>query len=350
LKLAHRAQSFISLPITLLLLFPGAPLRSQQDSKIAVEVKVVNVLASVRDKQGQFVSTLTKDDFVLAEDGHPQTIQYFSKESDLALTVGLLVDTSMSVRRVLPEEREASYVFFDRVLREKDQAFIIDFNREVTLEQGLTSSHKRLDAALKLLEPAQLNRDRDSSSGGSGGGSGGGRRGRGGGGTLLYDAVYLASNELMMSQQGRKALILLTDGEDRGSQESLDAAIESAQRADNVVYSILFSDEEALGGRDRRGMGRPGGGGRFPGENRPNGKKVLERLSRETGGRLFEVSKKQTFEQIFSSIQQELRNQYSIGYTPTRTDAASSGYRKIQLTTNQKDLIVQARDGYYTSK
>jgi VWFA-related protein len=350
LRTANRTYSCIALAISLLLLSPGAPLRSQQEPKIAVEVKVVNVLATVRDKQGQFVSTLTKDDFLLAEDGHPQSIQYFSKESDLALTLGLLVDTSMSVRRVLPEERDASYVFLDRVLREKDQAFVIDFNRDVTLDEGFTSSHKKLDAALKLLESAELNRGDRGSGGGSGDG-GGGRRSRGGfggGGTLLYDAIYLASDELMRQVQGRKAIILLTDGEDRGSKESLETAIETAQRADTVVYSILFSDEEAFGGRDRRG--RSGGGSRFPGENHPNGKKVLERISRETGGRLFEVSKKQSFDQIFSSIQQELRNQYSIGYTPARTDAASSGYRKIQLTTKLKDLIVQARDGYYASK
>lgn len=349
MRTTNRAHSCIALVMSLLLFFSSAPLCSQQEPKIAVEVKVVNVLATVRDKHGDFVPTLTKDDFILAEDGHQQTIQYFSKEADVALTLGLLVDTSMSVRRVLPEERNASYVFLDRVLRERDQAFVIHFDREVELLEDLTSSHKKLEAALKLLESADLNRSDRGSSGNGGGG--GGRRGRNfsGGGTLLYDSVYLASNEEMREQQGRKALILLTDGEDRGSKESLDTAIESAQRADTVVYSILFNDEEAFGGGRRGGMGR-GGGGRFPGENRPNGKKVLERISKETGGRLFEVSKKQSFDQIFSSIEKELHNQYSIGYTPMRTDAASSGYRKIQLTTKQRDLIVQARDGYYATK
>jgi VWFA-related protein len=171
---------------------------------------------------------------------------------------------------------------------------------------------------------------------------------------MLYDAVFLASDELMQKLEGRKALVLLTDGVDTGSKESLEAAIESAQRANTVVYSILFKDDEAYGrsgGFGRPGIGFPGGGGRqrFP-EQRPDGKKILERISRETGGRLFQVSKKQPIEQIYSQITEELRNQYNLGYTPDRGVSNDSSYHKIQVATKQKDLIVQAREGYYGGK
>jgi VWFA-related protein len=174
---------------------------------------------------------------------------------------------------------------------------------------------------------------------------------------LLYDAVYLASNELMKKQQGRKALIVLSDGVDRGSKETLASAVEAAQRADTLVYSILFADEEGYGGGyggrgmgGMGGMGRRGGGrGRYPQQTRPDGKKILEQISKQTGGRLFEVSKKQPIEQIYNHIQEELRNQYNLGYTPDRAEVGA-GYHKIRLTTKQKDLIVQARDGYYAER
>lgn len=166
------------------------------------------------------------------------------------------------------------------------------------------------------------------------------------GGTLLYDAVFLASDELMKKQTGRKALIILSDGVDRGSKTSVESTIESAQRSDTVVYSILFSDSAAYGnGGGFGGMGR-GGSGRFPQEERPDGKKILARISKETGGRFFEVSKKEPIDQIYTQISEELRNQYSLGYTSDRKDAATA-YRKIHLATKQKDLAVQARDGYY---
>jgi len=335
----------------------------QPVTTMSVKVKVVNVLATVRDKHGNIVNSLTKDDFTLTEDGRPQSLKYFSRETDLPLTLGLLVDTSMSQRRVLSEERDASESFLAQVLREdKDKAFVIHFDREVELSQDLTSSHEQLRSALESLQTPQF--DRTSGGGGNGGpGSGSGRgSGRHGGGTLLYDAVYLASDEMMQKQPGRKAVIVLSDGVDMGSKESLEAAIESAQRANTIVYSILFEDNEAYGngggfgrtgisipGMGGPGMGRGGMGGgrggprRFP-EEHADGKKVLERISRETGGRLFQVSKKEPVNQIYSQIQEELRNQYSLGYTP---NPAEPGYHKIQVAASKKDLIVQARDGYY---
>jgi VWFA-related protein len=334
----------------------------QPVTTMSVKVKVVNVLTTVRDKHGKIVNGLTKDDFTLTEDGRPQTLKYFARETDLSLSLGMLVDTSMSQRRVLSEERDASQSFLAQVLREdRDQAFVIHFDREVELLQDLTSSQEQLRTALESLQTPQFTRTSGGGGGGPGSGPGGGGSGRHGGGTLLYDAVYLASDEMMQKQPGRKALIVLSDGVDMGSKESLEAAIESAQRANTIVYSILFKDDEAYGnsggfgrtgisipGMGGPGMGRGGmGGGRggrpFP-EEHADGKKVLERISRETGGRLFQVSKKEPVNQIYSQIQEELRNQYSLGYTP---NPAEPGYHRIQVAATKKDLIVQTRNGYY---
>ncbi len=230
----------------------------------------------------------------------------------------------------------------------KDVAFIIHFDHEVELLQDLTPSHEKLESALRNLETPSFTRDPGSQSPGR---SGPHRVGMRGGGTLLYDAVYLASDELMKKQSGRKAVIVLSDGVDQGSKEALEQAIESAQRADTIVYAILFKDDEPhsnFGGFGGGGMGRHGGGRRYPQEARPDGKKVLERISKETGGRMFEVSKKQTIERIYDQIQDELRSQYNLGYTPDK--AAGTGYRKIRLITKQKNLTVQARDGYYAER
>ena len=311
--------------------------------------------AAVRDKHGKIIPNLNQADFGLQEDARPQTIKYFARKSDLPLTLGLLVDTSLSQRRVLGQEKNASYSFFDHILREnKDKAFLIHFDREVELLQDLTASREKLRSALELLDTPEFTTTRGS---GGGGGVGGSGRGHGGGGTLLYDSIYLASNELMKKQQERKALIILTDGVDHGSKESLNTAISSAQRADTAVYSILFADEDAYGSGGRGGfgghggyggggMGR-GGPGRYPQQQRPDGKKVLERISKETGGQLFEVKKKVSIEQIYAQIEEELRNQYGLGYTPDRPNSDST-YHLIHVTVNQKDLTVQAREGYYS--
>src|ERR1700676_4964529 len=311
--------------------------------KISVDVKTVSVPVTVRDKHGKIISNLTKEDFAVEEDGRPQTVNYFARENDLPLRLGLLVDTSLSQRRVLEEERSASYSFLDHLLREnKDLAFVIHFDREVELLEDFTGSRPKLQAALQSLQTPQM--DANSRGGGQsggggqggqggggigGGGIGGGRRGgggggrgsgHGGGGTLLYDAVYLAGDDLMSKQQRRKALIILSDGVDHGSKEGMMTAIETAQRADTVVYSILFKDDEGFGNRGSISMGAFGtgrrGGGGGPQEARVDGKKILEQISKETGGRMFEVSKKETVEKIYAQIEEELRNQYSLGYTP----------------------------------
>jgi VWFA-related protein len=327
-------------------------LRGQQPPTFSSDVKVVNVFATVRDKQGSIVRHLTKDEFILEEDGRPQAIRYFSEQSDLPLTLGLLVDTSLSQRRLLDEERRASFRFLDQVLRpDKDMTFVIHFDRDCELLQDLTSSRKDLEAALEKLETPSR-----SQWGGSRRWPGSGQPpqgARGGPGTTLYDAVFLAADEIMKRQAGRKAVILLTDGIDTGSKVSLNSAIESSQRADTLAYSIRFYDEQAYGGgysptpRGPYGGRRRGGmPSRLPVQSHPDGKKILERLSRETGGGYFDVSKKQSIDQIFDRIQEELRNQYTLGYTSDKTGGAGE-YRRIHVATRQKALIVQARDGYY---
>jgi VWFA-related protein len=352
------------------------PVLAQQSTPpITVNVNAVNLLASVRDKHGAIVRNLAKDDFALEQDGKPQTITYFVKESDLPLTLGLLVDTSMSQRRVLDQELAASHTFLDQVLREdKDKAFVIHFDSEVVLDQDLTASRKKLQAAIDQIHAPEFSRGGGSNGGGSSGGgsggngggngggsSGGGRgsRGRGGAGTLLYDSVFLAADELMKKQQGRKAIIILTDGVDHGSKESLTEAIETAQRADMLVYCILFADKEGYGNgggfsgprMGGGGMSRHGGGGYPPRrtEDRPDGKKVLEQMTKASGGRFFEVTKKEPLDKIYDAIDEELRNQYSLGYTPDKMDA-TVGYHKLQLSVKKKDLIVQTRNGFYLDK
>ncbi len=336
----------------------------------STDVRVVNVFATVRDKQGKIVRGLSKDDFTLEEDDRPQTIRYFSQQTGLPLTLGLLVDTSMSERRMLGQERDASQTFLEQVLRpEKDKAFLIHFDREVELLQDLTSSRQQLEKALSSITQPQWggsSRGRGPDDQGTGnspdstanGGYGSGRRSGYGrhGGTALYDAVYLASHDLMQKQQGRKALILLTDGEDNGSKVSISEAIETSQRADTLAYSVRIADERPAfnqgfggpgmgrhGGMGGGGWGRPTG---IPNQNRPDGKKILEQISKETGGGYFEVSKKKTVEAIYAEIEEELRNQYSIGYTSDRS-TTDEQFRRIQLRTKQKGLIVQARSGYY---
>ncbi len=319
------------------------------DAKFSTNVKVVNVLASVRDKQGRIVSDLTKDDFDLQDEGRHQTIKYFSRETEMPLTLGLLVNTSGSQRRVLGEEKDASRRFIEKVVREdRDQSFLIHFDRDTELMQDLTNSRSKLERALDQVGQSD-DRPQSRNSGGGGYPGGGGQRGGGAGaGTTLYDAVYLASDELMKKRMGRKAVILLTDGVDHGSKESLPRAIESAQRSDTLVYSILFSGQEQqaqpFGGFGGRGFGRRRGGYPQQTYERSDGKKVLQQMSRETGGGFFEVSKNMSIDQIYDRIDEELRNQYSMGYSP---DSGGYGYRHIVVTVRRSNMVVQAREGYY---
>jgi VWFA-related protein len=329
------------------------PLRAQEktDAKYATGVNVVNVLASVHNGKNEIVKDLKQEDFTIEEDGRPQVIKYFARETDLPMTIGLMVDTSGSQRRVLGKEKTATSDFISQVLREdKDKAFLIKFDAEAEEMQELTSSKKKLQSALNDVEgasPRQLQRRNDPNS--TSGGSGGNQRA----GTILYDAILLASNEELKKVPGRKAMILLTDGDDHGSRTSLSECIEAAQRADTIVYSIYFTDQESnnsgpsFGGP---GMGRHGGGGggrqRQQQMSRGDGKKILQRISKETGGTFFEVTKKMSIDKIYQQIEEELRSQYNLGYTPDKGDA---GFRKIKVTAKGKGLVVQTRDGYYAT-
>lgn len=278
-----------------------------QDSSFSTNVDVVTLFATVRDANAQPAKNLTRDDFVLLEDGVPQTIRYFSRESDLPLTIGLLVDTSRSQVRVLEPERTASYIFLDQVLREgKDEAFVASFDMRVQTLQNLTSSRKELAAALNRLKIPPI------------------------GSTLLYTAIRKCSENQMHARTGRKAFILLSDGVDYHSRTSLETAIEYAQRADTIIYSILFAESGAIR------SGYEGGG-----------RKAMRRLALETGGAFFEATADNPIEKIYARIEETLRNQYSIGYTLERAPVKGQ-YHKIVVTTRQSGLIVQTRDGYYS--
>ena len=298
-----------------LLVLTGRHLSAQQDATFTTEVKVVSVLAAVRTKKGEIIRDLSKDDFVLSENNRPQEIRYFSRESDLPLTLGLMVDTSMSQRKVMESERAASFRFLEKVLRDtKDQMFIMQFDMAIILRQKLTSSFGKLNDALADVDtPDRKELSIPTSRG-----------------TVLYDAVIQASNDIMKRQTGRKAVILLTDGVDVGSDASLTDAVEAAQRSDTLVYSILFSDAGFYGN------GHEGAG-------------ALRKLSKETGGGYFEVSKKQGIDQIFGAIEEELRSQYNLGYVSDEPVRISE-FRSIQLATKQKGLLVQSRPRYWAQR
>jgi VWFA-related protein len=370
--------------LSALALLPGARLLSGQQTppaeqapKYSTDVKVVNIFATVRDKSGKIIKDLTQNDFSLDEEGNPQTIKFFERESSLPLYLGLMVDTSGSQARVLGDERTAGIKFFDQILREdRDLAFVIHFDYETELLQDFTASRQKLEQALDLLQvgraPQQQQQTQQGGNYPQGGGyPGGGYPGGGyppqgrrypqqggnrGGGTKMYDAILLSSDDLMSKQKGRKALILLTDGVDTGSKVTLYQSISAAQKADTLVYSVLFSDGDAYGGSNpgygrRRGMGMPmpmpGGGGR----DLPDGKKVLQQIALETGGRFYQVSHFHPIDKVFADIEDDLRSQYNIGYTPN-THSDPGVYRHIHLaakTPKKKDLVVQARAGYYST-
>lgn len=317
-----KLEVFVSKHLWLWMFLPAVLLA--QPPTFSTNVRVVNLFATVRDAQGRVVNGLTKDDFALQEDGRPQVIRYFSKESGLPLTLGLLVDTSISQKRVLAEERTASLRFLMQVLRpEQDRAFVIHFDRQVELLQDLTSSREHLDEALARLQVPTLPPRKH----------GGPKIGLWAlGGTDLYDSVLLASDDILHKPSGRKALILLTDGVDNGSKIDLFDAIQAAQRADALVYSILFADRDAYDGTFASAAGQ----------------RALERISRETGGAFFEVSKAHSLAAIYGQLEQELRNQYNIGYTPDRIENRPS-YHKVLLSTKANGLTVHTREGYYNA-
>lgn len=311
-------------PLLLTLAIPlAAQVPDDQAPVIKVDVDIVNVLCSVRDKHGAYVPNLTKDDFTIFEDGKPQTIRYFNREKDLSLTIGLLVDVSGSQERLIDVERRAAIQFFASVLGKKDQAFLISFGTEAELLQDYTNSHRllrdaleklRVNAAVTGLHPGPvptMSQPR---------------------GTVLFDAVYLATTDRLKGEVGRKAVVLITDGVDQGSRLKLYDAMTAAQKADAVIYGIYYVDPSAYGSGH--------GFGYTPSDS------DLKKMSEETGGKLFRVGRKTSLDDIFRELQEELRNQYSISYTPTN-EAKDGKFRKIEIRMRDKDWKVQARKGYF---
>jgi VWFA-related protein len=297
-------------------------LAQDQLPTLKVDVDVVSILASVRDKKNTLMPNLQKDDFSVLEDGKAQTIKYFTRESDLPLTIGLLVDVSRSQENLIDIERRAADQFFRQVLRKKDIAFLISFGEESELLQDYTGSPRLLLDGLNQLRVS--------------GGAGGLHPGpvptisqqRG---TVMFDAIYLAANDKLKGEVGRKVIVVITDGVDQGSKLNRSQAIEAAQKADAVIYSIDYEDP------------------RFHGMFGPSGEGDLKKMSDETGGHVYKVDRKNTLDMVFKELQDEMRSQYLIGYTPTN-EAKDGGYRHLDVRTSNKDLRVQARKGYYAVK
>ena len=297
-----------------------------QDPVIKVEVDLVNVLCSVRNKGNGLVGNLEKGDFKLLEDGKEMEIKYFTRETDLPLTIGMLVDTSKSQENLIDPERRAAYQFFRVVRRKKDMAFLMQFGAEAELLQDSTGSAKmlqdglnqlRLSVPLGGLHPGPVPTQQNQA------------------GTILFDAVYLAANEKLKGEVGRKVIVVITDGDDTGSKIPRDKATEAAQKADTIIYFIDYEDPRYHGG----------GFGTFT-IGRNTGNADMSKMSGETGGRVFRVDRKNSLDDIFKDLQDEMRSQYSIGYTSPHTQKDGS-YHKIEIRTSNKEYKVQARKGYY---
>jgi VWFA-related protein len=305
--------------MAVLLLSAGPSLRGSQNSQapqqgIRVQVNLVNLFATVRDKKTkQIISNLEQGDFKITEDGAEQKISFFSRESTLPITLGLLIDTSGSEQNTLGAEQEAAVRFLSRVLRKGDLAMVVSFDTDSDLLADLTDDQSRLDRA---IHRARINAP-----------SSQGPLPQTIPGTVFYDAVYAACHDRLAEEAGRKALVILTDAQDEGSTLKLQDAIEAAQRTDTVVHILLIADFRFGGGNET----------------------VARKLTDETGGRTIVVRNEKNLEQAFDQISEELRSQYTLGYYSTNT-ARDGSYRKIKVETTRKDLDVLTRRGYYAPK
>ena len=362
------------------------PASNQPVTTLKIQAREVVLPVTVRDKKGALVTSLKIGDFTLTEDSRPQTIKSFTRESSLPFRVGLLVDTSRSVSGALENERKAAGKFVDLMLPadpkagpQRDQAFLLHFDREVELLEDFTNSRDKLHHELDEMGPtrASQNSSQGPETSGDDRSSGQQSRSRGGGGTQLYDAIFLASDELMKPKDGRKALVVFSDGVDRGSKETLNDAVDAADRANVAIYTIYFKVEQESSGSNgypgqggrRGGMGGggypggggggyPGGGGGYPGggggrrggggssQSSVDGKKIMEKIAARTGGRYFEAKGKDKLDEIYAQIAEELRGQYLLTYTPDVVDK-EGGFHKIALKANKDDLVVVTREGYY---
>jgi VWFA-related protein len=299
----------------------------QPAETLKLNVNIVQLFFNVKDKHGALIPNLKKDDFEVLEDGKPQTIKYFTAESNLPLTIGMMIDSSGSQRNVIDMEKQVGGAFLKQILTDKDEAYVISFDISVDLLQDFTRDVHRLQAA---LNKAKVNVDYTS----------GGIPGMGGGpvpthnapGTLLYDAVYLSAHDMLSKEVGRKAMILLTDGQDEGSRLKIQDAIEAAQKADAIIYVLLCADR-----------GFYGGFGGYSGEGE------MRKLTEQTGGRVINVGNKfDKLKEAFDQIAAELRSQYNIGYTPSN-DKLDGSYRKLQIKAKEQNYKIQSRAGYYAT-
>jgi VWFA-related protein len=272
---------------------------------LKVSVNVVGLFFNVKDKHGTLLPNLTKDDFTVFEDGKQQTIKYFAAESNLPLTLGILIDSSGSQLRVLDMEKEVGGAFLRQILTDKDEAYVIDFNK-VKINTGFTNPLPGAGNPVPTAGTAA--------------------------GTVLYDAVYLSAHDMLAKEVGRKAMVLLTDGEDEGSRLKIKDAIEAAQKADAIVYVLLCADRGFYGSF---GVGYSGEG-------------EMRKLTEATGGRVINVGNKlDKLREAFDQIAAELRSQYNLGYTPTNT-VLDSGYRKLEIK-SKENYKIQCRAGYYAT-
>jgi VWFA-related protein len=309
-----------------------APPEEESVATFKINVNLVDVFFTVKDKAGNLVPHLTRDDCTVSEDGEPQKLKSFVAETNQPLTLGILLDTSGSQYQVLPLEQDAGSQFLARVLRQKDEAFLLSFDVNVDLLQDFTNSPRLLTRA---MSKAEINT--------AGGNGAAGIPGAGGGtipvhgtpkGTLLYDAVYLASNEKLNQESGRKAMILLTDGEDQGSRYKIGEAISAAQKSNALVYVILIADRGFYGGFS---MGY-------------SGYSAMKKMTEETGGRLIDVgNNSKKLEAAFQQIEDELRTQYVASYTPSNTKL-DGGFRHLSVECRGDGLKVQVRKGYFAPK
>ncbi len=281
---------------------------------LKVSTRVVAVSAVVKTKGGAPQGGMTKDDFVLKQDGKVEPIRYFSQGSELPLTFAVMVDTSGSQRTFISDETVASDVFFDTMLEAKDdRAMLVQFDAGVVQLQGMTHSANALHLALSRM----------------------GSRAAAPAGTLLYDAIYAVAKGPMANETGRKAMVILTDGGDNGSRRTLAEAVEAAQRADVQIYAVVYSAWNDLSGVS---------GGHTAAEDA--GRRVLEKMSQDTGGRVFTVSRTMSLREIFGAVGEDLRLEYELGYTPP-PDTRPNSYHKLELKAKDKKLMVQARDGFF---
>jgi len=321
---AMRWAPLLSLCLTVL----AAPQPPNQETEVnslpqatlKVSTVVVNAYAIVRDKRGRLISNLNKEDFKLTEDHVPQQIGYFSRETDSRLTLGIMIDTSPSQEHLLAAEQEQARAFIQEVLRPKDVGFVLRFDVEVELLQDLTSEQRLLGRAIgnTVINKSWYRLLPDPSAATSVGG------------THLHDALYLASNELMKSDVGRKVLILLTDGEDQGSKVTSNGALEAAEKADVIIYSVALTDSSFYWAQDRGFRGIP----------------ALKKFSMETGGRMVQVNEVRDTAAAFREIADELRAQYFLGYSPSNK-LRDGSFRKIRVGVRDRNYRVRVRRGYY---